>query len=128
MGWFGTGALDGDDGMDLRDELFDLIGVLYDENYEILQTEDMISELLDKNQDKIYDWLGSYDWSKKYDPRFIQEVYIQATAQIMLDYGVKISERGKSVMIDFAKNDHWAKSDKARKNSMDKLITELEAN
>jgi len=80
MGWFGTGALDGDDGMDLRDELFDLIGILYNDDYEILQTEDMISELLDKNQDKIYDWLGSYDWSKRHNPGFIQEVYIQATA------------------------------------------------
>jgi len=29
MGWFGCGALDGDDGMDLRSEVFGRIGVSY---------------------------------------------------------------------------------------------------
>ena len=130
MGWFGTGALDGDDGMDLQVEIFHLLDLdthpdmeIYHSNY-----ENHIKTTLENNQDKIYDWLRDYDWTERYNPGFIQEVYIQGTAQIMLDYNVKISERGKPVMIDFAKRDKWAEKDTERKASMDKLIKDLENN
>ena len=130
MGWFGTGARDGDDGMDLRDEIFYTYGIEQEDsefspngyNY----SNEQISEILDQNQDKIYDWLRDYDWSKRYNPRFIQEVYIQATAQLFLDYRVKISKRGKLVMLDFIKNDHCALRDKERAESMDFLYKEVQ--
>jgi len=128
MGWFGTGALDGDDGMDLRDELFNFIGIKYDTNLNTLQTNEQIKSLLYDKQDEIYDWLRDYDWSERYNPGFIQQVYIQAVAQIFIDYGVKINTRGKPVFLEFIKNDQWAKSDKSRKESMDKLYNEVEAN
>ncbi len=128
MGWFGTGAMDGDDGMDLRSELFAISGVKYNEDYDILSTEAEITTLLNESQDKIYDWLRDYDWSKRYNPGFIQEVYIQATAQVLLDYNVKVSERGKPVMLEFIRNDHWSEDDKERRKSMIELYRELENN
>lgn len=128
MGWFGTGALDGDDGMDLKDELFGFIDIKYNEDYVIIESVESIKNKLSVNQDKIYDWLRDYNWDTHSNPGFIQEVYIQALAQIFLDYGVKISERGKSVMLDFIKNDHWAKSDKKRKKSMDILYEQVRNN
>jgi len=128
MGWFGTGAMDGDDGMDLRSELFAISGVKYNEDWDILSTEAEITTLLNESQDKIYDWLRDYDWSERYNPGFIQEVYIQATAQVLLDYNVKVSERGKPVMLEFIRNDHWSEDDKERRKSMIKLYRELENN
>ncbi len=128
MGWFGFGPMDGDDGMDLRDEVFHMIGVEYDEKYNCLTSNEEISELLDKNQDMLYDWIRDYDWDNRYNPGFIQEVYIQALMQVMLDYEVKISDRGKKGAIPFIKNDHWAKENKERKEEMDKLYKLVEDN
>lgn len=121
MGWFGCGALDSDDGFDLQDELFDFIGVKYDGKYTLIQSDEEIKNLLQINQDKIYDWMRDYDWSKKYNPDFIQEVYIQGLMQIFLNYGVPISDRGVKDAIPFIENDQWAKTDKNRKIEMDIL-------
>jgi len=127
MGWFGTGALDGDDGMDLQDELFNFVGVNFDDDYNIIQSDDEVRVLLESKQNEIYDWLKNYDWGN-YNPGFKQAVYIQAVAQIFINYGVKINERGRQVFLRFIKNDLWAQEDSNRKESMDKLYNEVEAN
>ena len=127
MGWFGCGALDGDDGMDLRSEVFGRIGVKYAENYDILSTPQEITELLDENQDNLYDWIADYDWDQHRNPGWQQDIYIQALLQVLLDYDVKISARGKKGGIPFIVNDQWAKSDKERKEAMDELLQDVEA-
>lgn len=122
MGWFGVGPMDGDDGMDLRAEVFALIGVKEDEEtYEILSTDEEIKELLESKQNLVYDWLRDYKWEERYNPGFIQEVYIQATAYLMCVYGARINERGQKAFLMFIENDHWAKEDKERKKEMKKL-------
>ena len=134
MGWFGYGAMDGDDGMDLRDTLFYMLGIEYvdgqpihDENpYNYTDTE--ITNILEKNQDKIYDWLRDYDWNKRLNPGFIQTVYIQATAQVLLDYGVKISERGKKSIVPFIESDNWALENEERAEEMQKLLKAVKEN
>jgi hypothetical protein len=127
MGWFGCGALDGDDGMDLRSEVFSRIGVKYSENYDLISTTQEITDLLNENQDKLYDWIKDYDWKQHRNPGWQQEIYIQALLQVLLDYDVSISERGKKGGIPFIVNDQWSKSDKERKEAMDKLLQAVEA-
>ena len=122
MGWFELGPLCGDDGMNSRDEIFDIIGVQYDENYDILSSCEEITQMLDENQDKLYDWIQDYDWSKRCSPSFIQEVYVQALMQVLIDYNVKISERGKKDAIPFIENDSWAKESIERANAMNLLL------
>lgn len=127
MGWFGYGPLDGDDGMDLRDEIFHMLKITDPKTYEWTKTPEEIGQLLEANQETLYDWLRDYDWDKRYNPGFIQEVYIQALAYLMVEYGAKINERGKPVFLKFIKNDHWAKSEKDRKKEMKKLYKKVEA-
>ena len=122
MGWFGCGALDGDDGMDLQSIVFGRIGVKYDDEYNCLSTNEEITILLDTNQDKLYDWIKDYDWNKHHNPGWQQDIYIQALLQLFLDYGVKISDRGKEGGIPFIENDQWAKKDKERKEEMNILL------
>ena len=123
MGWHGTGAMDGDDGMDLRSTVFYKIGVKDQDSPFVAQRKLM------ENQDLLYDWIKDYDWEKNHshNPGFTQEVYIQALLQLFLDYGVLISKRGIKGGIPFIENDHWAQDDKKRKNSMDLLKYEVES-
>ena len=127
MGWFGCGALDGDDGMDLRSEVFGRIGVKYDEQYNCLTSNTEITKLLDDKQDELYDWIKDYDWNQHSNPEWQQDIYIQALLQVFLDYDVKISARGKKGGIPFIVNDQWAKKDKERKEAMDELLADVEA-
>lgn len=127
MGWFGCGPRDGDDSMDLDSEVFHIIGVEYDEEYNRITSEDEITKLLDDNQDKLYDWIRDYDWNTHHNPGFTQEVYIQALLALFLVYDVKISARGKKGGIPFIVNDHWATKDKDRKEEMNKLLKAVEA-
>ena len=121
MGWFGFVPMDGDDGMDLRAELWNFIGVKEDqETYEILSTEDEIKELLESKQNLVYDWLRDYDWGT-HNPGFKQAVYAQATAYLMCQYGARINERGKKAFIMFIDGDEWAKENKERALEMKKL-------
>lgn len=121
MGWFGCGPMDGDDGMDLRAELWHFIGVKEDEDtYEILSTEDEIKELLESKQNLIYDWLRDYDWGT-YKTGFKQTVYCQAVAYLMCQYGARINERGKKNFLIFIDDDEWAKENKERALEMKKL-------
>lgn len=124
MGWFGVNPLDGDDGMDLRGFVFDIIGVKYDD-YNMLHTCSEVGLMLDENQDILYDWIRDYNWDKHSNPGFIQEVYIQALMQIFLDYDVQISERGKKDAILFIENDEWAKEDKERAKAMQRLLKQV---
>lgn len=128
MGWFGYGAMDGDDGMDLQNDIFHLIGVRYTEDYDLIDSKGEIRKKLDINQDDIYDWLKEYNWEKHRNPGFIQEVYIQATMQLMLDYNVKISERGKKVAIPFIEGDCWSLENEERKEEMQKLLKAVKDN
>jgi hypothetical protein len=128
MGWFGCGPMDGDDGMDLRDEVFGMLGLDGDYDYYSEEHEDHIRETLESRQNEIYDWLRDYDWNSRYNPGFIQEVYIQGFAHLMCEYNARINERGLPVMIDFVKNDHWSKEDEERKTEMTLLLEKLEIN
>jgi hypothetical protein len=128
MGWFGCGPMDGDDGMDLRAELWHFIGVKQDdETYEVLSSDDEIKELLESKQNLVYDWLRDYDWGT-YNPGFKQEVYIQAVAYLMCRYGARINDRGYPVFLDFIKKDQWAKQNKERKIEMKKLKKNVKKN
>lgn len=121
MGWFGYGPMDGDDGMDLRDELWHFIGVKQDdETYEVLSSDDEIKELLESKQNLVYDWLRDYDWGT-YNPGFKQAVYCQAVAYLMCRYGARINPRGKKAFLVFVDEDQWAKQDDERKAEMSKL-------
>ncbi len=121
MGWFGYGPLDGDDGMDLRDLIFELINISYDPVGNTIQSDDAIRILLETNQEMIYDVLTDYDFSKHLNPGFIQIVYIQALACIMCDYGAKINERGKKTFIKFIDADTWALENAERNQEMIQL-------
>jgi len=124
MGWFGYGPIDGDDGMDLQDIVFGMIGVT-EEN-----SDNEIRVLLEENQDEIYYWIRDYDWDKNHshNPGFIQTAYIQALAYIMCSYKAKINEIGMTVFVDFTENDVWAKKEPERKKEMDKLLNMLKEN
>lgn len=72
--------------------------------------------------------MKEYNWEKHSNPGFIQEVYIQATMQLMLDYNVKISERGKKVAIPFIEEDRWSLENEERKEEMQKLLKAVKDN
>ena len=114
--------------MDLRDKLFYLIGVKYDEDHNIISSDIDISILLDYNQDKILDWLRDYNWNELYNPGLMQCFYIQATAQVFLDYNVKISERAKKGFYQFIELDYWAEENEERATEMQKLKKAIEEN
>ena len=126
MGWFGCGPMDGDDPMDFRAEVFDRIGVVYSEDYDILTTKEEIRVLLFRKQNEIYEWLRDYNWDKHHNPGFTQSVYIQALAYIMYQYNVPILNRGRREFLRFIKNDHWAKTDNERKKEMQKLFNRVQ--
>lgn len=127
MGWFGTGVHDGDDPMDLISHVYYLIGVKYDDKYNILSTDDQIKEKLLKKEDFLYDWIRDIDWEKdhSYNPGFTQMIYIQSLIQLFLDYGIKISDRGRKGALWFIENDSWAKSDKERAQEMERLKKDM---
>lgn len=118
MGWFGFGPLDGDDGMDLRDLVFDLINISFDPVGNTIQSNDEIRILLETNQEMIYDTMRDYDFDRHLNPGFMQRVYIQALAYIMCEYGVKINDRGKDTFIKFIDDDTWALENEERKQEM----------
>jgi len=121
MGWFGYGPMDGDDGMDLRDELWSFIGVREDdETYEVLSTEYEIKELLESKQNLVYDWLRDYNWGA-FNPGFKQAIYCQAVAYLMCEYDARINPRGKKEFLVLINEDQWAKENDKRKVEMDKL-------
>ena len=126
MGFFGTGPLENDDALDFKDELFGLLKVKYDKQYNIISSKDWISKALTKKQNKIYDWLKEYKWEKFGDKAGIkQQLYAQALAQIMIDYNININKRGLKNFKMFIKNDFWAKEEKSREKSMNKLLKSL---
>lgn len=120
MGWFGYAPMDGDDGMDCRDEVFGFIGVEYDDDYNRLTTDDEIKELLEARQNLIYDHFRDFDWGT-YNPGFKQAVWIQALAYLMCVYGARINKRGLPVFIKFIETDEWAKDNEERALEMEKL-------
>lgn len=118
MGWFGFGAMDGDDAMDLQDLVFGILNVAYDNNGNTIQSVNEIKNLLETQQDLIYDTLKDYDFNKHFNPGFIQRVYIQALAHIMCDYDAKINTRGKDTFIKFIDDDTWSLENEERKQEM----------
>lgn len=125
MGCFGYGPLDGDDGMNLRDELFYFLGI--DDNPDVnrFHTTESIQIILKEKQDEIYDWLRDYDWTQYVNAGNMQQYYMQATAQLFLNYNVKISERGKKGLIPFIENDYWAEENIERAKEMSKLLKKV---
>jgi len=118
MGWFGKGALDGDIGMDCRSKIFFLLNLDYNKS-----TSSEIISSLTENLDIILDWLRDYDWNKEHshNPGLVQQYYIQATYQILLDFDVRISDRMMKA-IPFIENDYWAKENRDRQLEMEKLF------
>ena len=122
MGWFGVDMLDGDQPLDCKDELFHILNI---------DTSKMnycqIKDILNKNQDKIYDWLRDYDWEKLYptSPGFIQQVYSFAVIRILLNYGITLSTRGIKGIMQFVDNDILSKYSSERREIIDKFREEL---
>jgi len=112
MGWFGTGPLDGDPGMDAQDELFGFIGVQYDDECNILTSYEEIANVLDKRQDDIYDYFGEFICS----PYFYHVV-----AAIYHEYNVPLNIRGLRIILPEIKNDEWSNRNTERAKSMKKL-------
>jgi hypothetical protein len=121
MGFFGYGPMDGDDAMDLRDEVFAKLGVKFDDDANMITTNDEVKELLESRQNLIYDWLKAYDWNQRSNPGFIQTIYSLALADIMCDYGARINKRGKKAFIQFIDTDAWSEQEPERALEMSKL-------
>jgi len=121
----GYGALDGDEPMDFHSELMHFCGIIEpfearEKNVDPTSEEDIRNILMQK-QDEIYDWMRDYNWNNFSNPGLTQQVYIQALMQILLDYNIPISERGKKGAIPFIENDAWAEKVKERKEKMEEL-------
>lgn len=125
MGWSGKGPLNGDDGMDLRDEVFAICGIdgsrRIEEDY-----SSTITSLLVQNQYVLYDWIRDYPWENTYNPGLVQQFWIQALMQLFLNYDVPISERGKRGALPFIAADYWAIENEERAEAMERLKRDVE--
>jgi hypothetical protein len=128
MGWFEYGPLDGDDGMDLQDFIFDILNIRYDDFGKLIQDDNTIRVLLENNQDLLYESLKNYNYNEHLNPGFIQSVYIQALAHIMCEYNAKINDRGKNTFIKFIDSDKWSLENNERKIAMNNLKNRVLSN
>lgn len=120
MGCWSETIMGGDTPCDIECIIYDILGI---EMYTKTDKERKIPKAkLEKEQNRIVK--GILNLEDGYDSTTIG---MQVFGVIMMKAGAKINENNKKLILNGAKNDDWAKSDKQRKKHIDNFISTVKS-
>lgn len=118
MGWWSTDIMGGDTPLDFEDQFYDICKV--NKYPEKGKRNNLSKEDLENNLTEIVNFLDENRWGENH-------IGGQVLAVLMMRAGASISDNLKAAMIEACEEDQWAKEDYERHETINGLISALNA-